>query len=278
MAVAVSGLITSLRREVDPQISYDDSFTADGSTYAYYVINKPVVTSTVSVFVNHVTYTSGVDQALASGVASMAAAFHYDVNLNRGQVLLYSGVYPNGVAFMPWNGSVIKIFYDATDYTDQVLAGYIANAVPKVESQLNLGYKFVDISPSGANLEDNVGYHDIGGVDPNQIGIVPEPIELVQTLINKEASLLVMNRERRIGVKRNQGVVIRDGDIEINASNTYRASESSIKDLQAELKQMYADIKLNMDSGIGIKQLNEQFMFGGPLINYEDPDYFRRVT
>lgn len=274
MAIALSGLLPSLRREIDPQISYDDPFTADGIGYVYPLTNRPVTSQTISVFLNHVANTSGVDQVVPSGNATAAAGFYYDAHLNRGQVALYSGVYPTGVIFQPWAGATIKVFYDATNYTDSVLAGYLGSAIPAVESQLSLGYKLVDTSPSGVGVEDSVGFMDINGVDPNEVGVSPEPLQLTAMLMVKEATLLILNRERRLGIKSNQGATIRDGDIEINTGNTYRASESAIKDLKEELKQAYADIKLNMDSGIGILQLNEHFMLtGDPIINYDKDEW-----
>lgn len=269
MSVAISGLLGTLRREVDPQDSYEERFTSDGVGYTYFVQYKPIVSATTSVFINHAVYTSGVDQVVPSGVTG-TAGYHYQVNLNRGQFLLLSGT----TIFQLWNGTTVTTLYDATKYTDTVLAGYLTDGIPKVESQLNLGLYYVDATPSGVGVEDSMGYYGIG-VAPTEIGYVPESLKLVDTLITLEASISVLKREKRVGTRNNQGAVIRDGDIEVNMGNVFRSSESAIKDLNDELKQMYADIKLNMDAGIGIKQLNEKFIVGQPWIDYDNPDWIR---
>lgn len=277
MALLISDLIPQFRREIDPQISRSEEYTTDGNQYVFNTEYKPIVTSTTSVFLNHIVNTTGVDQFVPSGLAGAAAGFYYDENLNRGQVLLYSGIYPTGVGFFPWNGTTVKLFYDSTNYTPDVLAGYLVDGIPQVEAVLNLGYEIVDVSPSGAGTEDQMDYYNIGGFTANAIGITPEPLFLVQTLIIKEAALKLTNRERRLRVKNNEGITIRDGDIEINASNTYRTAEAVAKDLRDELKTMYAEIKMNMDLGIGIAQLNEMYL-DRVLIDYNDPDYFRNYS
>lgn len=275
MAVTIQSLIAPVRRQIDPEVLRTDEFVVDGTQYVFTLENRPVVSGSITATINHVTYTSGVNQVVPSGFVGMARGFHYTHDLDRAQMTFLSGIYPTGVPFKPWNSTVVTFNYTSTTYTDNVIAQYIIDAVPVVESHLNLGYKVQDNSPSGSDPNDELAYHDIGGVTATTV--VPEPLQLVQTLIIKETIVLINERERRLGVKGNQGMSIRDGDIEINTGNTFRASESITKDLKSELKNLYAEIKLNMDCGIGIVEQNERYMRrgGDANIDYTDPDYFR---
>lgn len=273
MAMNISDLIAPLRREIDPSEFREDSFSCDGKQYQFFLNNRPVLPGTDSVSVNHYSFTSGVDQTIPSGITGLANGFHYSINMNRAQVTILSGTFPNGVANFLWDGATLNVQYQSSTFTDAVLAGYLVDAVPSVESQLNLGFQVVDVAPSGAGTEDTIGYYSIG-VSPNTVGVTPEPLQLVQTLIVKEAALKINMRERRLNSRNAGGISIRDGDIEINSSNTFRSLESAIKDTREELKQMYSDIKLNMDAGIGIKQINDAWMGGGgyPRAMRDDPD------
>jgi len=277
VAILISDLVNPFRREVDPQLSHIEEFSGDGEHNVFYVENKPVVSSTAEVSLYHIANTTGVFLIVPSGVSTMAAGLHYTVELDRGQYTFLSGIYPTGVAFKPWNGTTVKVHYDATKYTNGVLGGYLVDAIPQVESHIRIGLQTVDVSPSGAGTEDQAGYLDIGGIDVNTIGFLPEGLQLVNALIIKEAAVKLMYRERRLGIRTKENVMIRDGDIEINMGNAYRATESVNRDMKEELKRMYADIKMNMDAGIGIIQLNEDYLLTGQtaVIDYEDPDYFR---
>ncbi len=274
MAILLGDLIPQLRREIDPEVLQEESLVVDGTQYRFNLDHRPVVAGSDSVSINHTVNTSGVFQTVPSGITGLADGFHYTPDLNRAQMTLLSGTFPNGVPFTPWDGTEVTFQYSSTQFTDSVLAGYLADAVPKVEAHMNLGYQLIDVAPSGAGINDQVGYYGIG-VSPNTIGIMPEPLNISQSLMIKEAALLVANRERTLGVRGDKGISIRDGDIEINASNTFRAAESSIKDRKEELKFLYQEIKLNMDAGIGIIQLNEQWMNQHGTGDYTDPDYFR---
>lgn len=268
MAFPITNLIGRFRTKVDLPVNAKDVLNEDGTSYTIVLSQSPILSGTDQVFISHPTFTTGLFQYVPpNGSQSLTYSsgnnLTYTLNLNRGEMSMYQGSgYTIGsglVPFAPWNTSTLTVYYQASQYTDYVLAQYLSYAVASVEASLQIGMYVSGVSGVAAPVyrdpNDSVNYQTGTPYDLGSVYVIAEAVEILQELITKKALFDILSKERRIGA--GNAIKIVDGDTQIDTSVNQKYLADLLKDTRADYIDMIKWVMMNMNEGYTIRQVNE---------------------
>ena len=274
MAFPVSDVINRLRNKVDLVQDVKDSIPQDGTQYVITLSKKPVLAGSEAIYLNSITYTTGLFQqipyyqsAYASGLTG--SNILYDINYSRGEVYMYQGsgtVIGSGLnPFAPWNTSTVTAYYQASTYSDYVLASYVSYAVASVEGSLQMGMYVSGLSgivpPQYRSPQDIVSLTGAAPYNPTDIFVIADDLEIVQELIAQKAAYDILARERRVGA--GNAIKIVDGDTQIDTSVNQRYMVELLRDTKADYTDLIKWVMYNMNEGVSLRTINELSIVAG---------------
>lgn len=268
MAFLISSLIDRLRTKVDLVEDVKDTLTQDGTSYTIVLTKKPIVSGSDSVYISHTTNTTGYYQYVPRNYTQDPTYLSgnnltYTINLSRGEINMYRGsgyIIGSGLnPFAPWNTSTVTVYYQASKYSDNVLASYLSYAVAAVETSLQMGMYVSGLSGIIApNYRYPTDMVDKKGTTPyglDEIYVIADDVEIVQELIAQKALYDILARERRIGA--GNAIKIVDGDTQIDTSVNQRYLVDLLRDTKKDYNDLLKWIMYNMGEGYSLRQINE---------------------
>jgi hypothetical protein len=267
--IPVARVVNRLRYKVDVPSDGKDELIQDGTSYTVTLSNKPIISGSEEVYLNHSTYTTGYNVLIPRNGTqtadyALSANIVYDINYNRGELRFFRGsgyVIGSGLnPFAPWNNSTVTAYYQYTKYTDKAMSDYVSYAVAGVESALHLGMYVEDVNlvrqPDPRNYTDLIDYIATERYLPTEKMIISEDLEIIQDLIARRASLDILSRERRIGA--GNAIKLQDGDTMVDTAVGQKYITDLIRDWTEDYKDLLLWVIYNMTEGYTIKQIDER--------------------
>lgn len=284
MSFTLGSMVGRLRSKADIVTLQRDDLSQDGTSYNIPLSSSPVISGSETIFLNHITFTTGLNQFVyRSDVipASIASGFHitYAIDYERGELEFYQGsglfISSSGLApFAPWSTSTVTAKYKSSTYSDDILADYLGYAVSSVEIALQIGMHVsgvrnviisgvttTGVQPSAPPMDDRktpdvVNQFTRDPYSPCDKLVIADDVEILQDIISAKAAFDLSIRERRIGA--GNAIKIVDGDTQIDTSVNQRFLADFVKDLQKEYDRKIKWVMHNMLDGYTLRQLDEQ--------------------
>ncbi len=274
MAFPISSLVNRFRTRVDLVQDVKDEIVGDGTSYVIVLSQRPIVSGSDSVYISHTTNTTGLFQFVPrnftqSALYASGNNLTYNMNYNRGELSMYQGsgytINSGLVPFAPWSQSTLTVYYQATKYSDRVLADYLSYAVAAVEGALQLGMYISGVSgvipPFYRDPNDSLDYKNGNPYAVGEKLVIAEDVEVLQELITQKALYDILSRERRVGA--GNAIKIVDGDTQIDTSVNQRYLVELLRDTKADYTDLLNRVMINMFEGYSIRQINESYASWG---------------
>ncbi len=267
--IPVSSIVPRLRTKADVAQLGKDSISQDGTFYVVPLSNKPIISGTDSVYLQHTTFTTGLPQFVyrfGTTTYPYASGNHleYTIDYTRGELRFYQGsgtiITNTGLLpFAPWTTSTVIAYYEYSKYSDSLLSDYVSYAVAGVETALQIGMYVSGVSGIAPYptrpVTDNIGYFSNSPYGTGEKFIIAEDVEILQETIAQKAAWDLALRERRLGA--GGAIRLRDGDTEIDTSVNQKYFADFVKDLELTYIRTIKYIQHYMLEGFSLKQIDE---------------------